>query len=196
MPVAAPPTVPLARRRVACALAWSLTGAPMAAPRISDVEQAEYRIKAAFLCKFGNYVEWPGGPPGGAGPSFGIGLLAPPQVVDELHAAARVQAVLGLPIAVHTLGRGAVDDALAIVFVARSHAGELAAVLAAIGQRPVLVVTESVPGRPAPPGSMINFVVEDDKVRFDIALAPAQARGLKISARLLGVARHVSGGPS
>ena len=40
---------------------------------------------------------------------------------------------------------------------------------------------------------MINFVVVDDKVRFDILLPPAAQSSLKISVRLLGVARRVEG---
>jgi hypothetical protein len=38
---------------------------------------------------------------------------------------------------------------------------------------------------------MINFVAVDDKVRFDVALAPAERSQLKISSRLLAVARKV-----
>jgi hypothetical protein len=40
---------------------------------------------------------------------------------------------------------------------------------------------------------MINFVVVDDKVRFDIAPRVAESNKLKISARLLGVARSLIG---
>ena len=42
-------------------------------------------------------------------------------------------------------------------------------------------------------GSMINFVVVDDKVRFDIAPQAAESSRLRISARLLGVARSLIG---
>jgi hypothetical protein len=38
---------------------------------------------------------------------------------------------------------------------------------------------------------MINFVAVDDKVRFDVALPPAERGQLKISSRLLAVARKV-----
>ena len=40
-------------------------------------------------------------------------------------------------------------------------------------------------------GSMINFVAVDNRVRFDVALPQAQRRHLRISSRLLGVARRV-----
>ena len=43
---------------------------------------------------------------------------------------------------------------------------------------------------------MINFVVVDDKVRFDVALHPINRAGLKVSARLLAVARMVQSDPS
>jgi hypothetical protein len=43
-------------------------------------------------------------------------------------------------------------------------------------------------------GSVINFVVMDDKVRFDVALGPAELGNLKVSARLLTVARKILAG--
>lgn len=52
----------------------------------------------------------------------------------------------------------------------------------------MLTVTELDPGIAA---GMINSAVVDDKVRFDIQLPPATQSGLKISVRLLGVARRV-----
>ena len=50
---------------------------------------------------------------------------------------------------------------------------------------PTLVVSESDGALAL--GSAINFVVVDDKVRFDVALHSINRAGLKISARLLAV---------
>jgi hypothetical protein len=55
----------------------------------------------------------------------------------------------------------------------------------------VLTVTDSERGLSA--GCMISFVIENNKVRFDIAPEPAESNRLKISARLLSVARKVAG---
>jgi hypothetical protein len=59
--------------------------AGLATPRAwaQDSQAAEYRIKAAFVCKFGNYIEWP--PVAFAGPlaPFGIGVWAPASVADR-----------------------------------------------------------------------------------------------------------------
>lgn len=175
-------------RRAAMAL---LAG--LAVPRAwaQDPQAAEYRIKAAFLCKFGNYIEWP--PAAFAGPlaPFGIGVWAPQAVADEVAAAAAGQLIGGRPIAVRRVGPGDSLDGLHILFVARGPASRLAAALAAVKDRPILTVTESEPG--AEPGSIVNFVVVDDKVKFDVSLPAAERSSLKVSARLLGVARQVAG---
>jgi hypothetical protein len=55
----------------------------------------------------------------------------------------------------------------------------------------VLTVSE-VPGF-ADAGGMIEFVIEDDKVRFHINPAAARAAGLTVSSRLLSVASSIRG---
>jgi len=42
-------------------------------------------------------------------------------------------------------------------------------------------------------GGMIRFTVDQDKVRFEINLTPANAVGLKFSSRLLLLATNVAG---
>ena len=81
-----------------------------------------------------------------------------------------------------------------LVFVGSEAGAQLDEVLEASKGRAVLVVTESARGLRR--GSTINFVVVGTKVRFDIALSPAQERGIRISARLLAVARKVVDKPS
>jgi hypothetical protein len=154
-------------------------------------QSAEYEIKAAFLCKFGNYVEWPAHSAAPPDRPFRIGIVAGDVVVDELARAAIGQVVNGRPIEVRPLKHGERVDGIDIIFVARSHAARLAEVLAAAKDQPILTVTESDPDSAV--GSMVNFVVVEDKVKFDIALRAAESSGLKISSRLLAVARSVKG---
>jgi hypothetical protein len=45
-------------------------------------------------------------------------------------------------------------------------------------------------------GAMINFVLVEGKVRFDVATPAAERGNLKISGRLLAVARKVVAAPS
>jgi len=154
----------------------------------------EAQIKAAFICKFGNYVEWPAGDKKSADAPFVIGAMTSDAVVSELTRAAAGRTVNGRPIVVRKLARGDPVDDLGIIFVARTHSAALADTLASIRGRPILTITESEGADAA--GSMVNFVVVDDRVRFDIALQPAEHSSLKISGRLLTLARKVTGAPS
>lgn len=173
-------------------LAVLLLAVARAGALAADASTAEYQIKAAFVCKFGNYVEWPAADGPRADGAFVIGVLASDVIAEAVTRAAAAHTVNGRAIVVRRPARGEPLDALAIVFVARTHAARLAEVLAAARGQPILTVTES--DEPANAG-VVNFVVVEDKVRFDIALQPAEASNLKISGRLLAVARKVSGRP-
>lgn len=177
---------PLTRRTLLAALL-----ATPAAGRAGDDEgSAEYQVKAAFVCKFGNYVEWPAQALGAAGEPFRIGVLSSSAVAEEFRRTVAAAFVAGRPVEVKRLARGDNLEGLHVVFVSRAMSAHAGDVLAAVQGRPVLTVTELDPGGTT---GMINFVVVDDKVRFDILLQPATQSGLKISVRLLGVARRVEG---
>ncbi|HEV7577632.1 MAG TPA: YfiR family protein [Caldimonas sp.] len=159
----------------------------------AEAGPAESQIKAAFICKFGNYVEWPTGRKS-ADAAFVIGALTGSAGVEELTRAAVGRTVNGRPIVVRQLGpRDAIDD-VAILYVARSHPAPLAETLAAARRRPILTITEADDALAV--GGIVNFVVVDDRVRFDIALPAAEQGNLKISGRLLALARKVVGAPS
>jgi len=53
----------------------------------------------------------------------------------------------------------------------------------------VLMVTEAEGALSQ--GSMVNFVMREDRVRFEVALDPIEKSGLSLSSRLLAVARQV-----
>jgi uncharacterized protein DUF4154 len=164
-----------------------------AEPKAPDANAAESQIKAAFVCRFGNYIEWPATKDTRDGP-FVIGALTDAAGFEELTRAAAGRTVNGRPIVVRQLGpRDALDD-VSILYVARGHRTGIAEVLAPLRQRPILTITETEDGSSA--GSIVNFVVVDDKVRFDIALSAAEQSNLKISGRLLALARKVVGAPS
>lgn len=154
-------------------------------------EALEYRIKAAFVCKFANYVEWPATAFDRPDSPVVMGIFAKEAVFDELARTANGLSVDGRPLIVRRMQPGAPVADLHLVYITRSEEEHLADTLAATKGKSVLVVTES--RQAAPLGGMINFVVVDDKVRFDIAPQAAEQSRLRISARLLGVARSLLG---
>jgi hypothetical protein len=176
---------------VALLLALALPGAVAVAQ--TDTA-AEYRVKAAFLYKFPVFVEWPAGVLARRDEPFAIGVLSADTLADELARPIAGRTVNGHPVTVRRLKPGDPLEGVHMLFVGRSDPRRLAEVLAPARGRPTLIVTESADGLAA--GSAINFVVIDDKVRFDVALPSAERGELRISARLLAVARKVVTGPS
>jgi hypothetical protein len=90
---------------------------------------------------------------------------------------------------VRRLQRGDALDGLHILFIGRVDAPQFGELLARAKGQPLLTVTSVDDALSA--GSIINFVLVQDRVRFDVATGPAEHGNLRISSRLLGVARHV-----
>ena len=146
----------------------------------------EYEVKAAFVYNFIKFVEWPA--EALAAESFRVCLLGEDPFGGLLDRVVRDDNVDGRPI---TVERVPADGALAscqAVFVPRAHATRTAAIARALGNAPVLLVGES-PGF-LRAGGAIDLVVDGGHVRFDVNIRQATARGLKISSKLLRVARN------
>lgn len=155
----------------------------------ADTQADEYRVKAAFLYKFGGYVEWPGSSFARADSPLAIGVVGADALADELARIVSDRSVNGRSVQVRKLRPGNSIAGLHVLFIGRADSGRLADVLVAARGRAVLTVTESDDGLEL--GSTINFVLVDDKVRFDVAPPPPESGGMKISSRLLAVARKV-----
>ncbi|HTA66087.1 MAG TPA: YfiR family protein [Xanthomonadaceae bacterium] len=155
------------------------------------VEAPEPRVKAAFLFKFGSYVEWPPTAFASATAPFTIGVMDADALADELTTIVADRNVDGRSVVVRRLHEGDPVAGLNVLFIGNAGRGRLAELLAPLKGRATLAVTESEGALEL--GSMINFVVADSKVRFDVSLPSAAAASLKISSRLLAVARKVSG---
>jgi hypothetical protein len=171
----------------AIVFACIVTAAPrVLAQRAGSV--SEYAVKAAFVCKFAAYVEWPPAAFDKPDSPIVIGVLANAAVADEVARAAEGQVVEGRPLAVRRLAAGDPLQGLHVLYVARSHAARSADTMAAVRGKPVLTVTEVENGEAS---GIINFVIDASKVRFDVAPHLADTSDLRVSARMLGVARRV-----
>jgi hypothetical protein len=149
----------------------------------------EYAIKAAFVCKFAGYVEWPAGAFEQPDSPIVIGVVGEPEVADQVANAARGQAIDARPLAVRRLRPGDPVDGVHVLFVTRARAPQAQAALAAAQRQPVLTVTEQEDGDG--PAGIVNFVVVGNKVRFDVAPHLGEPAELRISSRMLSVARRV-----
>lgn len=160
----------------------------------SQMQAAEYQVKAAFLFKFLGFIDWPAAAFERADSPLVIGVLGADPLADELAAVVAERNAQGRPVVARKLRTGEPVTGLHMLFVGRPDSGRLATLLDAAKGQPLLVVTES--DEAFARGSAINFVLVDNKVRFDVAPHAAELGNLKISSRLLGVARKVLPSPS
>jgi hypothetical protein len=148
-----------------------------------DVRRDESQIKAAFLYKFTAYVDWPDGAFATADAPLTIGVIGADALATELEQVVAGRKVNDRLVAVRRLKPDDPLKGVQIVFIGQGTSMHL---------RPspgLLVVTEAEAALTQ--GSVINFVLVDRRVRFEIALDAAEKNGLRLSSRLLAVAEKV-----
>jgi hypothetical protein len=151
----------------------------------------EYDVKAAFLYNFAKFVDWP--PAAFPDPdSLKICVLGDDPFGGSL------QAVAGEQVASHKLNVLRMDSiaktaGCQILFISRSEQSRLRQILAAVKGSPVLTVGDTE--KFVDDGVIINFTLEGSKVRFEINTEAADRAGLRISSKLLQLAKRVVSAP-
>jgi hypothetical protein len=152
----------------------------------------ERRVKAAFLFKFLGYTDFPASAFADAAAPLTIGVIGADDLAVELARVVAGRTVNSRAIEVRELREA--DAAAArvhLLFVGGSDPQRVARIVhQAAGA--MLVVTECDNGLQL--GSVINFRIVDERVRFDVALDAAERNGIKLSSRLLTVANRVQKG--
>lgn len=169
---------------VALMVALSCLAVGADAPALNGVERG---VKAAFLYKFLGYVEYPQDP----GPLV-VGVMGADDIGAELGRITTGRNVGGRAVIVRILHEGDALTGLNMLFIGEDAARSASVLRAAQQQQGVLTVTESDNGLQQ--GSVINFRLVEDRVRFEVSLPAAEKCGLKLSSRLLSVAYHVQKG--
>jgi len=172
-------------------IAWLLLFASMQAawPQGAPLE---YAVKATYLHKFAPFVEWPNAAAEFPGGDFAVCVVGNDPLGAVLDRAVSGQQVAGRTITVRRLASVTGNPGCAVMFVTGSDAQPATAVLAAVRGTAVLTVTDGATDSAAK--GIINFVLQDDRVRFEIDNSAAAAAGLTISSKLLSLAVHVTGG--
>ena len=156
-----------------------LAVASLALPAAQEVP-LEYRIKAAYLYNFVKYVEWPGPVPD----SIVICVAGQNPFGTVLEDMIRNERVRGIPLRSVVIP-GPIDECH-VVFTPRTS--RVPVYLKAATGTPTLTVGET--DNFIELGGMINFfLVEGKIVRFEINRAAAERVNLRISTRLLQLAR-------
>jgi hypothetical protein len=162
----------------------SLTATLAPAQSVSDVS-----VKAAFLYRFTEYVEWP--PQAAQSAQFIIAVLDDAQVAEDLEHIVAGHQVKGRPAKVKLVQHAREATDAQIVFVGSGDAEAHRRFITGLAGHPVLIVTDEEHGLEE--GSTVNFMLVDHRLRFEVSLTAAGRSGLKISSELLSVAARVEG---
>lgn len=185
-----PHPVAAALRLFLLVLVVPLFAAAVAATGDDEALALERRIKAAFLYKFAAYVEWPALAFEHPDDAIIIGVVGAEAVADELEQLVAGRRVGGRLLIVRRIPHADPQATAHILFVGRGvDPAPALDLLSRTAGQPVLTVSEADGG--LPPGSVINFMIVDDKVRFEISAAAAERNGLRLGSQLLAVARRV-----
>lgn len=176
-------------------VAWCLAlGLPQATQVQAQSGEAvinrEYPLKALFLYNFGGYVEWPAEVFQSADQPFVIGILGTAPLEENLADISATKKINGRKIVIRHFASLDAIKPCQILFIARdiSPQNQRLAV-EKLRNQPVLVVgeTKGFAGQ----GGSVNFFIESNKVRFEINPESAKQRQLKISSKLLSLAKIV-----
>ena len=180
------------RRRLHVAVLCLCVVAAQGLAQDTGLRVSERSVKAAFLYKFASYVQWPDAD-AKTGAPITIGVIGATDFARELAEITANRTVSSRPISVRRLTTGNSLDGLEILFIAKEERDHLSQLLSAARDKPILTVTESEGGLSS--GSIINFTLDQDRVRFEVSLYAAEKSQLRLNARLLAVAQDVHRGP-
>lgn len=149
----------------------------------------EYRIKAAFLYNFALYTEWPASMFETSDSPIVVAIAGEDPFGKELDAAVRGKTVRGRAIEIRR--HKAADDVSAchLLFLSGAEAKQLPQILRRFPEAKPLTVAETEDFCRS--GGVIRFFVDENKVRFEVNTDAAVRARLKISSKLLHLARVV-----
>jgi hypothetical protein len=172
------------------ALLAALGGARSASTETNPT--SEYQVKAAFLFHFSQFVDWPEETFKDASSPLTYCTIGEDPFHGALDASLSGKTIGARPFRVQHFKEQQDIRGCQILFIGAGEKRLLSAVLASLKGNSVLTVGESE--HFVQDGGMIGFLLEENKIRFEINLEAAEYAKLKMSSRLLALAKTVIGG--
>lgn len=147
----------------------------------------EAQIKAAFIYNFTQFVTWPDDAFAGKDAPFIVATVGDDSLSAALQHAMAGKAVNGRPIVVTHFASIDRIERCHLLFVPASQHGITPAILAKVGNAPVLTVGDGESFMTL--GGAIRLFVEDSRMRFEVAPDVVEAARLKPGAQLMKVGR-------
>jgi hypothetical protein len=156
----------------------------------SSTQFTTHDVEAAYLYNFAKFVQWPDDK-STRSQQFSICLLGEDEFGKKLDQLIADETLQGRKIVARRLSSASAAESCQIVFIGQSEETRLSKQLAALSVKPVLTVS-ALP-KFLEQGGAIQFLLQNNRVRFAVNLASTQQAGLSLSSELLKVAVFVEG---
>jgi hypothetical protein len=167
-------------------LASALLGVLCAHVRADDTSR-EYQIKAAFIYNFAQFTQWPDSAFTGSSDPFVVGVIGQNPFGTSLEQIMNGKTIAGRSVVVKYLDSPDQIAGCNLLYVAAGEDDNLDGIFKVVADKPILTVGDS-PKFPWA-GGIIRFLIEDNKIRFEISPDSADKAGLRISSKLMSLAK-------
>jgi hypothetical protein len=176
----------------ALALAMLLCHAVATAAWAQTNPSVEYQVKAAFLFNFAKFVEWPAEAFLNEQTPITLCVFGHDPFGGALDEIARGEAINNREVLVRRINELPGLNSCQLIFVGNKEDKRLSELLNSLRGRSALVVGET--GGDAEAGVVIQFFSEGNKVRFAVNVDAMQRAKLRVSSKLLALAKIVHDG--
>jgi YfiR/HmsC-like len=154
----------------------------------------DYQVKAAYLYNFGRFIEWPPTAASAKNDSFMVCVLGRDPFGATLDSALAGEIISGKHVVARRISNLQESANCQILFLSADEDGRLKQVIETLNKEAVLTVSD-IP-KFSQRGGMIQFVLEGNRIRFEVNLTATQHAGLTMSSELLKVASAVRKDPA
>jgi hypothetical protein len=148
----------------------------------------EYQVKALFLYNFLNFVDWPADSSIHSSPTINVCVIGNDPFEDALDDI-RNETVKGKKLAIRFYRPFDETEGCHLLFIPASEKNHTGHILRSVREANILTVADTA--EMARQGAVIGFFIEQKKVRFAINIEAARRAGLRISAKLLKLAKII-----
>jgi hypothetical protein len=144
------------------------------------------RIKAVFILNFTKLIEWPKTYRTG---NFVVGVIGETPLYSELSKMAKVKKVANQSLSISKFKSVEEIGKCHILYVTKERCAEIKEVLKKVKNNSTLIVTEKV--GLTDKGAGINFVIKDNRQKFELNVTNVESHKLKVSSNLESLAFSV-----
>ena len=154
-----------------------------------DAKPTDYQVKAAYLYNFGRFIEWPTKTPVTQNDPFTVCVLGQDPFGPTLDTVLAGETIGGKKVVAMRISNPQDSVKCRILFLSAEENIRLKKTIELLDKEAVLTVSDMP--KFSQHGGMIQFVLEGNRIRFEVNLAATQHAGLTLSSELLKVASAV-----